>query len=122
MPLVSDTQLAALRAVANNGLDSTTATAILRSVQIENDFGSEDSWATVLLDVPCWLREMSSTNVGSMASRLVTTGTYRCHFEAGLDVQAGDHVVIDDTTYDVQGTNVENTIQIFTTAVMRKVE
>lgn len=121
MPLVSATQIAALRSVANHGLDD-VATAILRSIQVENDFGSEDAWATVELDAACWLREMSSTNVGSMASRLVTTGTYRCHFEAGLDVQPGDHIVIGGQTYDVQGTNVENTLQIFTTAVMRKVE
>ena len=121
MPLVSGTQIAALRNVAYNGLDD-VASAILRSVQVENDFGSEDAWATVELDAPCWLREMSSTNVGSMASRLVTTGTYRCHFEAGTDIQPGDHVVINGATYDVQGTNAENTIQIFATAVMRKVE
>lgn len=121
MPLVSATQLNAIRAVANNGLDS-TATAILRPIQIENDFGSEDNFATVLLDVPCWLREMASTNVGSMASRLTTVGTYRCHFEAGLDVQPGDTVVIAGVDYAVQGTNVENTLQVFTTALMRKVE
>lgn len=121
MPLVSGTQLTALRTVANNGLDS-VATAILRSIQTETDFGSEDNWATVLLDEPCWVRNQASTNVSTMASRLAVTGTFRIHFVAGLDVQPGDRVVVEDATYDITDTNVENTLQIFTTAVARKVE
>lgn len=121
MPLVSATQLTALRAVANNGLDS-LATAVLRPIQVETDFGSEDNWATVVLDVPCWVRSQSATNVSTMASRLAVTGTFRIHFVAGSDVQRSDRVVISDEVYDVTDTNVENTLQIFTTAVARKVE
>lgn len=121
MPLVSQTQLNALRAVAYNGLDS-VATAVIRSVQGETAFGSEDLWATVLLDEPCWVRSQSSTNVSTMASRLAVTGTFRIHFRAGVDVQPGDRCVVEDATYDISETNVENTLQIFTTAVARKVE
>lgn len=121
MPLVSDTQLDVLRAVGNNGLDS-LATAIMRSVQVETDFGSEDAWATVALDQPCWIREMASTNVSPIVMALATVGTFRCHFVHGTDIQPGDRVVIGEDTYDVQGTNRENTIQIFATAIMRKVE
>lgn len=121
MPLVSETQLTALRSVAYRGLE-TTASAILRSIQVENDFGSENAWGTVALDAPCWLRSQSATNVTSMASQLAVTGTFRLHFEVGVDVEAGDHVVIGDDTYDVTDTNYENTLRIFTTAVVRKVE
>lgn len=120
MPLVTATQLAGLRSVAYNGL-ATTCTAIIRSVQVESDFGSEDAWATVDMDLPCWVRSQSSTNVSSMASRLAVTGTFRIHFEDGVDLEPGDRVVIEGDTYECTETNAENTLRIFATAVARKV-
>lgn len=123
MPLVSPAQLAAIRTVANNGLESRAH--ILRSTQTETNFGSVDAWATVALDQPCWLRNMTTTSVTEIVLALATLGTFRCHFAAGTDVQPGDRLIfpdLDEKPFDVSDTNAENTLQVFTTAIVRRTE
>lgn len=117
-PLVSPAQLAGLRAVGARGFD--TEVIIMRTLQTETPFGSDDVWATVDI-VDGWLREMSNTKVGETVYVLSSTGTYRLHLPVGTDIVSGDEVIVDDGTYSVQNVNTENTLKVFTTAQLRKV-
>jgi len=121
MPLVSATQLTALRAVGNQGLDSSAV--IMRQTQVETAFGSEASWVVVTSDVPCWVRAMGlAASIIDIAMREAIIGSFRIHFEVGTDIAKGDRVVVDGSTFDIIDLNHENTLQIFTTAVGKKVE
>jgi len=120
MPLVSDSQLAALRKYGNQGL--TGSAHILRSTQTATDFGSQDVWATVALDVPCWIRGTAiPDDVYQPGFRLTTITTYRCLFEVDVDVEPDDRLIIAGEQYEVIETNVENTIKIFKIAMAKVV-
>ena len=121
MPLVSETQLTTLRARAYQGLTSTAH--ILRPIQVETDFGSEEAYATVALDEPCWIRATAvPAIVTEEAMRVVTAGVFRCHFRVGTDLEPGDQVIVNDQPFDVVDTNNENTVRIFTTVMARRLE
>lgn len=119
MPLVTDSQLAALRTVGYKGLDSEVL--IERATQVENDFGSAEQWSTVTT-TQGWIREMSTTRAGEMLNIIATTGTFRLHVPFDTDIEPGDRVTINGTQFTVGDTNSDNTIRVFTTAICRRVE
>jgi len=122
MGLVSPGQIAALRKIAYQGLETKDA-IILRSVQVETAFGSEAVWATLDTDVPCWVRFTGLTqSLGQTAFREVMVGTLRMHFEIDRDIEIADRLVVDGSMLDVIDMNVENTYKIFKTALGKKVE
>jgi len=121
MALVTPGMLAALRTVAYQGLQSSAT--ISRATQVETDFGSAESWSQVATGVPCWVRGVSIPNVVTdVAYREAAVGTFRIHFEQGVDVRPADKLTIDGRDFEVIDLNVENTIQIFTTVMAKKVE
>jgi hypothetical protein len=119
MPLVSATQMTALRSIANNGLD--TPITIKRPTQIVTDYGSEDSFA-VVASTNGWIREMGSPNASEMVSFIAATGTFRLHTPYGTDLQPGDTVTAGGVDFEVVDTNSDNTVRIFTSARLRRVE
>lgn len=119
MPLVSESQLAALRAVAYQGLE--TEVTILRSAQVENIYGSEEAWVDQGSTLG-WIREMSTSKVGIMSGFLATTGTFRLHVAVDVDLEPGDRVGIDGVIFNVSDTNSDNTIRVWTTAIMRRIQ
>jgi len=121
MPFVTDSQLSALRSVAYRGLDSVAT--IQRQAQVETAFGSEAQWSTVASGVPCWIRAMGlAANITDASYREVVVGSFRVHFAVGTDVTHGDKLTIEGETFEVVDINKENTIQIFRTAVAKRVE
>lgn len=121
MPFVTPTQLTALRSVAYRGLDSSAT--IERSVEVENAFGSAPQWTTVATGVPCWVRAMPlASNIIDVAYRAAVIGAFRIHFEVDADVIHGDRITVGDEQFEVIDVNVENTIQIFRTAVAKRIE
>lgn len=119
MPLVSDSQLAALRSVAYKGLE--TEVSILRATQIENAYGSEEEWVTLSTTMG-WIREMSVSPAGREISFVGTTGLFRLDLEVDTDIEPGDRVGIDGVIFSVNDTNSDNTIRIFAKAIMRRIE
>lgn len=119
--LVSDGQLAALRKIAYQGLEFDAI--ILRSIQVETDFGSEAVWATLDTEVPCWVRFTDLTKgLGQQSFREVMVGTLRIHFEIDRDIEISDRIAVDGSLLDIIDMNVENTYKIFKTALGKKVE
>jgi hypothetical protein len=121
MPLVSPTQLTVLRNIAYKNLDSSAL--IERSTEVENDFGTNESWTIVATDVPCWIRGTTvPSSLSDVAMRIAVIGTFRIHFQVGTDIQLNDRLTIGGEQFYVIDMNVENTIQIFTTAMAKRVE
>lgn len=119
MPLVSASQLTALRNVAYNGLD--TPVLIERPTQVENDFGSDEEF-TPVGTVMGWIREMTVTRPGESINLISTTGMFRLHVPFDTDIEPNDRVTINGHQFTVNDTNADNTIRIFTTAICRRVE
>lgn len=119
MPLVTDSQLAALRTVGYRGLDSEVL--IERPTQVQTDFGSKEQFNTIAT-VPGWIREMSTTRAGEMLNVIATTGTFRLHVPFDTDIRPADRVTVNGTQFTVGDTNSDNTIRVFTTAICRRVE
>lgn len=119
MSLITATQLNAIRAIAYQGLD--TPLTIERKTFSEGDYGSVETWSTVA-STNGWLREMTSTKPFGIANLISTVGTFRLHLAVGTDIEPGDRVTVDGDQFEVNETNTHNTIRVFTTAVLRRVE
>jgi len=119
-PLLSTAQLAGLRKVAHRGLTDTAV--VLRATEVENDFGTETVWATVYLDVPCWVRQMKASNIIDVVMHSAVIGDFRILFPVGTDIDDDDNVVVAGQTYSVTNNNTEDTIQVFCEVTARKVE
>ena len=120
MPLVTPAMINALRSVAYQQL--VTPATISRATQAETDFGSEETWS-VVATANCWIRGVAVPSVViDVAYREAAVGTFRIHFEQGTDVRPGDKLTIAGSDFEVIDYNAENTIQIFTTVMAKKVE
>jgi len=119
MPLVSAAQITALRNVAYKQLD--TPVTISRATQTEGDYGSVEVWSEVASAMG-WLREMSTTKAGDQITFVGTTGTFRLHLQHDVDIRPGDRVSAMGDDFTVSDVNNDNTIRIFSTAIMRRVE
>ena len=63
-----------------------------------------------------------AANVIDVAMREAVVGSFRIHFEWGTDIDHGDRIVVGGQSFDVIDINIENTLQVFTTALAKKVE
>ena len=121
MSLVTPGMLSTLRAVGYANLDSVAE--IRRATVTETDWGVKEVYSTIATDVPCWIRGVTVPGIiGDIALREAVVGTFRIHFQVGVDVRGGDRLIIEGSTFEVTDTNTENTIQIFHTAMARKIE
>lgn len=118
-PLVSDTQIAQLRTVAYRGLD--TSVTIQRRTATEGPADVVYTWATVTT-AKGWLRAMNKPEVDLQVRYAGVTNVYRLHLRHDVDIRPEDRVLVGSETYEVQDTNAENTIQIFRTATLRRIE
>jgi hypothetical protein len=118
-PLVSAAQIDQLRTVAYRGLD--TPVTIQRRTFVEGAADVSYTWATVITTTG-WLRGMNRPDLDLQVRYAGATNIYRLHLRHDIDLQNEDRVVIGGETYEVQETNAENTIQIFLTALLRRIE
>lgn len=119
MGLVSASQLIALRTIANKGL--VTTIVISRPTQTQTAYGTASTYSEVETTLG-WLRQMAGTAPGENISFISTTGTFRLHLPYGTDIRVDDRVTVNGNDYSVTDTNADNTIQVYTTAQLRRVE
>jgi len=118
-PLVSAAQIDQLRTVAYKGLD--TPVTIQRRTFVEGAADVTYTWATVGTATG-WLRHMNKPDIDIQVRYAGSTNIYRLHLRHDVDLQPEDRVVIGGETFEVQDTNAENTIQIFRTAIVRRID
>jgi hypothetical protein len=112
MTLVSASEMAALRDIAESGMS--TVVAIYHGTNTETVNGQ--AWvypATPDLTVFGWLTDYTSTGAGIDidAGRIGNTETHRLMLPFGTDCRMGDRVVVAGEYYVVQHTNASNTYQ-----------
>lgn len=122
MPLVTSAQLTALRAVAFRGLD--TPFTVWRTTRVENAYGMSAGAATQVSSGNCWLRMMNKPSLRVQAGMQEgATSIYRLHTTPDVDIEVGDEVrVFGQDNYIVQDTNADDTIQVFRTCLVRRVD
>ncbi len=121
MSLVSDSEMAALRAVAESGM-VTEAVILIRATVVTDD-GQENVWATGET-VNSWLYEVTptGTTLGAIAGAVGLAGTFSLRVPVGTTVTSGDQVAIGTTIYTVQHSNAENTYSPWVILSVKAVE
>ena len=117
--LVSDSEMAAIRQTAESGM--VTTVVIKRRTLIENDYGSQESYATVAT-VQGWMTELTPTgaSIGEVGGVQALAGVYRLFVPVGTDVQPEDQVLIGGLTFMVQHSDEGGTYLPFLTVIMRR--
>jgi hypothetical protein len=121
MALVSDSEMAALRGLAESGM-VTEVTILVRATVVTDD-GQENVWATGDT-VNGWLYEVTpmGTALGAIAGAVGITETFSLRVPVGTAVNSGDHVAIGSTIYTVQHTNADNTYSPWVVMSVKVVE
>jgi hypothetical protein len=121
MPLVTPTQLTALRNIAFRGLD--TPFTVWRVTRVENAYGTSEGPLAQVSSGMCWLRMMNKPRLGEQVMQIAATSVYRLHTTLDVDIEVGDEVrAFGNDKYIVQDVNNDDTIQVFRTAILRRVD
>ena len=107
-PLLTDTEMAAFRDVALQGMQ--TPVTILRRSTVKTDDGWESTYA-LSSATTCWIYSTPTAVQDEVSGKIVTINNYRAFFPIGTDLQASDKVVDGRTgqEYLCSDTIVENT-------------
>lgn len=117
---LTDAQISELRKVANKGLFRPFS--ILRRTRVENDFGFEDEWTEVGTGVG-WLRMMNKPHTREQLGSIEgAESVYRLHSEVGTDIQEGDRISMEGNSYEVHDVNSDDSVKIYTTALLRLIQ
>ena len=119
MTLVSPSELAALRVVAESSFP--TDVTIYRYTRATTAEGSVQSW-TQRTTVKGWLKEETTPPVGEVGGVQATVPVYRLNVPVGTDIEAGDRVRIEGATYEVNDVNTEDSYLTHVTARLRRRE
>lgn len=121
MTLVSASELAGLRGVAELGM--TTSAALYRRTTVVDDDGSHSEWPTVpTRTIKGWLFSEVSPVITLNAGEMALVNTYRWFCPVGTDIKSGDQLVIEGNEFTVSDTNAESTILPLLRCSLRRVE
>lgn len=107
MSLVSASELAALRDVAQLGMQ--TEVMVLTRTTVQNDDGQGDFWPNTGPTYLGWLYSEPTPQITLNAGEQVTVNTYRLFFPVGTAIAPGDHCLIEGSYFTVSDTNAEST-------------
>ncbi len=109
MSLISQTELRGLQVIAESGMTQTAT--VLRQIILETDDGQEQVWATVGNDTPCWVFQLTPLAgvLGAISGAVAISQNFAFRCPLGTDVNTGDHVVVEGTTYLVENTSSRST-------------
>lgn len=122
MSLVSASEMAALRTVAESGMES-TVNIYYRSVEQTED-GLQETFSATAVTSICWLTERTpdSAMLGPLNGAAAISEQFVLRLPYGTVIHSGDKVVVSGGTYFVQHTNIENTYVPMVSCSLRKVE
>ncbi len=119
--LVTPTMLAKLRSVGYKGLTSDVQVWRKMPPQ-ENPYGDGDEEWVNYGTYKGWMRQMNDPKLGMGVGEVSQVGIFRLHLEAAVEVFTDDKIVFEGAEYIVQNSNDDDTIRIFTTCYLRKIE
>jgi len=120
MPLVSAPQINVLRKIAYRGLD--TPYTIWRPSRVDNGYGTDQIVFTQVGSGICWMRQSNNPFLHVEVGQELATNIYRMLTEFNKDIQVSDEIRIGDNAYIVQNTNEDDTIRVFSTVTVRRVD
>jgi hypothetical protein len=118
-PLVSDTEINALRDVALSGMQTDVAIYARGTEQTEN--GQKDVW-TYSITVKGWFHSEPTPVITLVSGEMATVNTYRLFVPVGTAIAAGDHAVVGSQTYIVSDTTNDETWAVLLRCSLRLAE
>ena len=119
MTLVSDSELEALRQVAESSFP--TDVTIYRYARTTTAEGSVQAW-TEVETVKGWLKEETVPAVTDVGGVQATVPVYRLNVPVGTDIRAADRVRISGATFEVSDIDAEDSYLTHLTARLRRRE
>jgi hypothetical protein len=107
-PLVSAAEMAGLRDVAEQGMQ--TPVIIQTRATVQSDDGQTSTWTTTGT-VMGWLYSTPTPQITLVSGEMATVNTYRLFLPVGTAIAAGDHAIIGGQTFIVSDTTAESTWQ-----------
>jgi len=122
MTLVSAAQIAALRSVANRGLQ--TDVTIFPRIEADNPFSDDENVTTSggTVTVKGWLRTVPAGVIDVVSGVQAQISSFRLLLPPGTVIHNGDRVEINSEKYVVEDVASENTYQIFLVCSIRRAE
>jgi hypothetical protein len=93
-PLLTDTEMAAFRAVALQGMQ--TPVTILRRESVQTDDGWESVWFDAG-EVLCWIYSTPTAVQSEVSGKIVTINTYIIASDQVVDIASGQTYLTSDT-------------------------
>jgi hypothetical protein len=119
MTLISASELAGLREVAESGM--TTPATVQRRVSVADADGQHSFW-TDLGSITGWLYSTPTPMITVNAGEQVTVNTYRWFCPVGTDLRPGDKLTIGGSEYTVSDTTAESTWLPLMNCSLRRIE
>jgi len=122
MTLVSAAQIAALRSVANRGLQ--TDVTIFPRIEADNPFSDDENVITSggTVTVKGWLRSVPAGVIDVVSGVQAQISSFRLLLPPGTVIHNGDRVEIGGEKFVVEDVASENTYQIFLVCSIRRGE
>ena len=121
MPLLSSTQIEALRSLEEEGM--ITDVMLKPKSQADNVYSDdESSWPTTANIVKGWLRTVPEGTIDVVSGVMADVALFRLLLPVGTAISNGDHVSIEGREYTVTDTNKESTYQLALRCSLRRVE
>lgn len=119
MTLVSASELAALRGVAELGM--TTTAIVQRRTTVTDVDGSHSAW-TPGITITGWMFSEVSPVLTINAGETALVNTYRWFCPVGTDIRSGDKLTVSGNEFQVSDTNEESTWLPLLRCSLRRVE
>lgn len=121
MVLISDSELVALRGVAESGM--TTTAYVYRRTKETTASGQQSIWpATPTSTIKGWMFSEPTPVIGLNAGEMALVNTYRWFCPVGTDILSGDKLVVGGNEFMVSDTTGESTWLPLLRCSLRRVE
>ena len=118
-PFFSDSEMAALRSVAEQTMQ--TSIAIWRRTTEQTDSGQRSVYA-LSSTVLGWINSTPTPVITLVSGSEAVVNTFRLYVPIGTDILPGDHAVVGAFTYVVSDTTTESTWQAMLRVSLRLAE
>lgn len=120
--LVSDSQMAQLRTVAEMGMQSAVVIT-KRTFDDTNPYTDDEVVATeYTIETYGWLRSTPAGDIRSIDHMQAVVSSHRLFVPVGTDIATGDKVMVDGIEFTVQDTSVESTWKTVIRCVLERIE
>ena len=120
-PLITPSMLKVVRNAGKRMLTQ-TFTHLVRTT-VANDYGDGEEAFVDAGDYSGWIRMMNQPDLRSGEGLVSAVGSFRLHLEHTVNLEEGDLVAdASGNLYTVNDVNTEDTVKVYTTAMVQKLQ